>query len=49
MHIRLNFHLHENNQRSIKNTTGCKEQISVYTVYISRSNYTKNFRKNEKS
>lgn len=32
MHIRLNFHLHENNQRSIKNTTGCKEQIFVYTV-----------------
>lgn len=49
MHIRLNFHLHENNQRSIKNTTGCKEQIFVYTVYIRDQIYTKNFRKNEKS
>lgn len=48
MHIRLNFHLHENNQRSIKNTTGCKEQIFVYTVYISRSNLHQKFQEKRK-
>ena len=41
MHIRLNFHLHENNQRSIKNTT-------VYTVYISRSNLHQKFQEKRK-
>lgn len=45
MHIRLNFHLHENNQRSIKNTTGCNEQISLY---IRRSNFCPKFHSGRK-